>query len=60
MKTLEEAVVEYVENVQEATNKYFAERLQNLVPDLIRIEGGRKYVKISRSCDGGRGQTCAR
>jgi hypothetical protein len=48
-----------VETVQEVYNKHFAEHYDNLVPDLIAIEGGRKYVKISRSSDGGskHGQT---
>jgi hypothetical protein len=57
--TFEQALVKYVETVQEVYNKHFAEHYDNLVPDLIQVEGGRKYVKISRTSDGGHkhGQT---
>jgi hypothetical protein len=57
--TFEEALVNYVETVQKVYNQHFAEHYDNLVPCLIQIEGGRKYVKISRTSDGGskHGQT---
>ena len=53
--TFEKALVNYVETVQETVNKDFAEHYDNLVPPLIQIEGGRKYVKISRADNGGEG-----
>ena len=53
---LENALINYVHNVQETTNEHFAKHYDNLIPDLIQIEGGRKYVKISKTTDGGRGQ----
>jgi predicted dithiol-disulfide oxidoreductase (DUF899 family) len=52
----ETALVAYVEAVQKSTNEHFARHYDNLVPDLIQIEGGRKYVKISKTNDGGAGQ----
>ena len=51
----EEALVNYVEVVQNAVNEYFSGRLSNLVPDLIQIAGGRKYIKIIKVDDGGNG-----
>jgi predicted dithiol-disulfide oxidoreductase (DUF899 family) len=54
--TFEEALVNYVETVQKTVNDYFAKHYDRLVPDLIAIEGGRKYVKISHTSNGGEGQ----
>jgi hypothetical protein len=54
--SFEKALINYIETVQETTNQYFAKNLTNLVPDLIQIEGGRKYVKIAHISDGGNGQ----
>ena len=52
----EEALVNYVETVQGVYNDHYAKRLSNLVPDLIQVEGGRKYIKVSHTHDGGNGQ----
>ena len=51
-----DALVSYVEGVQDIYNNHFAQHYENSVPDLIQIEGGRKYVKISHTSDGGNGQ----
>lgn len=51
----EEALLNYVETVQQVYNDHFAEHFSNLVPDLIQVEGGRKYIKISHARDGGNG-----
>ena len=48
-------LVAFVEGVQEKSNAYFAEHLSNLVPDLYQIEGGKKYIKISKADNGGNG-----
>jgi hypothetical protein len=53
---LENAVVKYIETVQEKVNAYYASSLNNLVPSLIQVDGGRKYIKISTTSDGGQGQ----
>jgi hypothetical protein len=52
-----DALVAYVEAVQEKVNEHFARNLTRLVPDLIQVAGGRKYVKIVQKSDGGQGQT---
>ena len=56
MNKFEKSLVAYIKGVQERVNSYYADHLTNLVPSLIQIDGGRKYVKITQSSDGGQGQ----
>ena len=55
MPDFNKELIVYVEGVQEVVNKYYAQHYTNLVPCLIQVEGGRKYVKISSTNDGGAG-----
>jgi hypothetical protein len=50
-----DALVKFVEGVQEISNDYFAKHLTRLVPDLYQVEGGKKYIKISKTDNGGEG-----
>ena len=38
----------FIARLQEMVNEHYARSLSNLTPPMIRVEGGRKYIKIAK------------
>ena len=56
MEDFDSKLNEFVNNLQEMINKYYAECYTNLIPCKISTMPGKKYVRIVRTSDGGSGQ----
>ena len=49
----------FISRCQELVNEHYAANLSNLTPPMIRVEGGRKYIKVAKvEKNGGRSVYC--
>ena len=40
----------FIARCQEMINEHYAANLSNLTPPMVRVEGGRKYIKVATVC----------